>query len=180
MENDMMHPTSALAPSRTARPADLAAFSYLARYGGATREHYRVVLSVLFRWLDHHGIDPLEANRPILEMFGRHLEEDRRCSQSTVAGYLSVIKGYYKFADIDGHIEKDPAVHIRVPRVYLDESSQVGLDRNEFGALLAAAKVSHVYEWALITLLGCSASESPRRSPCASRISRSTSAATGC
>lgn len=92
--------------------------------------------------------------RPVLELFARYLEEDRHNSPSTVAHHLSIIKGFYSFAELDGYIEKSPATHLRMPRVYRDESRTLGLDRMELGSLIQTARASSPMDAALITLMG--------------------------
>lgn len=144
-----------LPKARITTPAELAAAGYLARYSGGTRETYRVSLKILFDWCGGLGVDPLEGmRRPVVELFGRYLEEERRNSPATVAHHLSIIKGFYSFAEIDGYIEKSPATHIRMPRVYRDESRTLGLDRMELGSLIQTARASHPQDAALVTLMG--------------------------
>ncbi|WNM72255.1 tyrosine integrase [Arthrobacter phage Gusanita] len=144
-----------LPKARITTPAELAAAGYLARYSGGTRETYRVSLKILWDWCAGLGVDPLEGmRRPVLEMFARYLEEERHNRPTTVAHHLSIIRGFYTFAEIDGYIEKSPAAHLRMPRVYIDESRTLGLDRMELGGLIQTARASHVMDAALITLMG--------------------------
>lgn len=152
----MEHTTlSALPTVRTVTTADLAAAGYLARYKGATRESYLVTLKILWSWCAAHGLDVLEGvRRPHLELFARYLEEERHNSPATVAHHLTIVRGLYSFAEIDGYIEKSPATHLRMPRVYRDESRTLALDRMELGSVLQTARASHVMDWALVTLLG--------------------------
>lgn len=141
--------------ARITATAELAAAGYLARYSGGTRESYRVSLKLLFQWCQGLGVDVLDGmRRPVLELFGRYLEEDRHNQPVTVAHHLSIVRGFYSFAEIDGYIEKSPATHLRMPRVYRDESKTLGLDRMELGSLIQAARASHVMDAALVTLMG--------------------------
>jgi integrase/recombinase XerD len=141
--------------ARIATPAELAAFGYLARYRGATRETYRVSLKILWDWCGGMGVDPLIGmRRPVLEMFARYLEDERHNSPATVAHHLSIVRGYYSFAEIDGYIDRSPAAHLRMPRVYIDESRTLGLDRMELGSLIQTARASCPSDGALITLMG--------------------------
>lgn len=134
---------------------EIAAMGYLARYNGSTRETYRVSLKVLWDWCALMNVDVLNGmRRPILEMFARYLEDERGNAPVTVAMRLSIIKGFYSFAEIDGYIEKSPATHLRMPRVYKDESRTLGLDRMELGSLIQAARASDPQDAALITLMG--------------------------
>ena len=144
-----------LPTARITTTAELAAAGYLARYNGGTRESYRVSLKILFDWCGGLGVDVLDGmRRPVLELFARYLEEERRNSPTTVARHLSIIRGFYSFAEIDGYIGRSPAAHLRMPRVYRDESKTLGLDRMELGNLIQTARASHVMDAALITLMG--------------------------
>lgn len=152
-----MHNTTLISTPRTriTTPAELAAAGYLARYGGSTRETYRVSLKILWDWCAGMGIDPLDGmRRPVLELFARYLEDERHNSPATVAHHLSIVRGFYSFAEIDGYIDRSPAAHLRMPRVFIDESRTLGLDRMELGALIQTARASHVMDNALITLMG--------------------------
>lgn len=152
----MEHTTLVGVPStRITTTAELAAAGYLARYSGSTRETYRVSLKILFDWCGGLGIDPLEGmRRPVLELFARHLEDERHNSRATVAHHLSIIRGFYSFAEIDGYIDRSPAAHIRMPRVFIDESRTMGLDRMELGSLIQTARASCPSDAALVTLMG--------------------------
>lgn len=140
--------------TRNLAPADLAAFGFLARYSGNTRARYEVTIKLLFAWCDQHGIPVLEMKRPLIELFGRYLEDDRGNAPSTVSNHLSIIRCFYRFCEIDDYVAKSPAEHIRMPRVYRDESSTLGLDRMELGTLIQAARASSPTEAALVTLMG--------------------------
>lgn len=141
--------------TRLTTTAELAAAGYLARYRGSTRETYKVSMKILFNWCAGLGIDPLEGmRRPVLELFARYLEDERHNSPATVAHHLSIIRGYYSFAEIDQYIDRSPAAHLRMPRVFIDESRTLGLDRLELGSLIQAARASSPSDSALITLMG--------------------------
>lgn len=64
------------------------------------------------------------------------------------------MRNFYKFAVIDGYIEKSPAEHVRKPRAYRDESRTLGLDRDELLLLLRTAQASSPMHGALIGLMG--------------------------
>lgn len=141
--------------TRITTPAELAAAGYLARYRGSTRETYRVTLKILWDWCAGLGVDPLDGmRRPVLELFARYLEDERHNSPATVAHHLSIVRGFYSFAEIDGYIDRSPAAHLRMPRVYQDESRTLGLDRMELGNLIQTARASCPSDAALITLMG--------------------------
>jgi integrase/recombinase XerD len=52
----------------------------------------------------------------------------------------SAIKGFFRFAVIDGLIERNPAEHANVPKVQNNESRLLGLDRLELGNFIATAR----------------------------------------
>ena len=134
--------------------ADLAAAGFLARYSGKTRESYQVTLKILWQWCTDNALPILDARRPHLELFLRYLEEGRHNAPVTVAHHASIVKCFYRFAEIDEYVAKSPAEHLRVPRVFIDESKTLGLDRAELGALIQTAKASHPADGALVALLG--------------------------
>ncbi|WP_427017888.1 tyrosine-type recombinase/integrase [Pseudarthrobacter sp. P1] len=139
---------------RLTSTCDLVAAGFLARYSGKTRESYQVSLRILWQWCNSVGLEVLDAKRPHLELFLRYLEEGRGNQPVTVAHHASIVKCFYRFAEIDGYMEKDPAAHLRVPRVYIDESKTLGLERAELGALIQTARASHPTDGALVALLG--------------------------
>jgi integrase/recombinase XerD len=135
--------------------ADEARVGFLARYSSSgTIEVYDLTLRLLFAWSAAQGLEPLEVSRAHLELFARHLENDRHNCPTTVHLRLTTIRCFYRMAEIDGYIERDPAVHLRLPRLFKDETKTLGLDRMELGALVAAARASTPSDAALITLLG--------------------------
>jgi len=50
---------------------------------------------------------------------------------SSVNTMMHAVRGYFRFARIDGLIGSDPAVYARLPKVHRDESRIQGLDRLE-------------------------------------------------
>lgn len=143
-----------LPTTRAVTDADLAAAGFLARYNGGTRANYEVTLKLLWQWCGAQGVDVLTIRRPILELFARYLEDERHNSPATVAHHLSIIRVFYSICEVDSYIEKSPATHIRMPKVYRDESRTLGLDRMELGSLIQTARASHVMDSGLITLMG--------------------------
>lgn len=141
-------------PAAGMPPWALAAASYLARYSGKTLESYRISLRMLFRWCAEYGLDPLEAKRVHLELYVRYLEQDRKCIPRSVAHHLTPIFGYYRFAQVDGYVVQNPTALLRRPRVFIDESRQLALDKDEFRRLLDAARASSPTDLALVALMG--------------------------
>jgi site-specific recombinase XerD len=131
----------------------LAAAGFLARYSGRTRDAYALDLRSFFYWCTSRGVAVFEMTRPHLELYVRWMEEERGYAPATTARRLSTVVGFYRFAVIDGYLERSPAEYVRRPRVP-EESQVLGLDRMELGALVACARASGPDDAALITLLG--------------------------
>lgn len=132
--------------------AELAAAGFLARYGGLTRSNYTGHLRLWFQWCADHGVPVLEAKRAHIELFARHLEEERGLKRSTVAGRLSTVVGFYRFAWLDGVIEHSPAAHVRRPKVEYASSTDY-LTRTELADVISAAEARPM-DLALVCLLG--------------------------
>lgn len=138
-------------------PAQLAAVSYLARYTGRTYTLYSSQLRRWFEWCENNGLDPLIGiQRAHVELYVRHLQ-DRGLMASSVNTCMHGIRGYFKFAHIDGQIPGDPAVHARLPVVHRDESRTQGLDRLELIRFLKVASTLGTHYGALAHLLGINA-----------------------
>lgn len=133
---------------------ELAVVGFLARYSGHTRSRYESGLRLLFAWCYQHRTPVLEMKRPLLEKFARDLESERGNLPSTVNKTMSVVRNFYKFAHIDGYIEKSPAEHVRTLQIHRDESRTLGLDRDELLLLLRTARASSPMHGALIGLMG--------------------------
>jgi len=76
-------------PVRISRAA-AAVVGFLARYSSkATVSAYSLDLRLLFQWCAAQGVDPLDATRTHLELFARHLEDDRGNGPASVHRRLS-------------------------------------------------------------------------------------------
>src|SRR6478736_120707 len=53
---------------------------------------------------------------------------------------MHAVRGYFRFAHIDGLIPADPAVYARLPKIHRDESRTQGLDRLELIRFLQVAQ----------------------------------------
>ena len=138
-------------------PAQLAAVSFLARYSGHTHELYAYQLRRWFEWCERSGLDPLVGiQRAHVELFIRHLGE---CGlmPSSINTMMHGIRGYFRFAHIDGLTPHDPAVYARLPKVHQDETRTQGLDRLELIRFLQVAQTISVHHGALAFLLGINA-----------------------
>jgi integrase/recombinase XerD len=133
----------------------LAVAGFLARYSGHTYAAYDMDLRILFEWCNANELHPLEdVTRAHLELFARHLEIERHNNPASVHRRMSTIRCFYRIAEIDEIIAKSPAEHVRLPKLFRDETNMLGLDRTELGGLIATARASTPHDAALITLMG--------------------------
>jgi site-specific recombinase XerD len=137
--------------------AQLAAVSYLARYSGSTHTLYAAQLRRWFGWCETNGLDPLVGiRRAHIELYIRRLGESG-LMDSSVNTMMHAVRGFFRFAHIDGIIPADPAVYARLPKVHRDESRTQGLDRLELIRFLQVAQTLTVHHGALAYLLGINA-----------------------
>ena len=88
-----------------------------------------------------------------IELYARWMEEEGRLARATIGRRLSTVVGFYRFAVIDGFMTESPAEHVRRPKVDTD-STTLGLDRMELGAVVAQAAAAGPVDHALACLLG--------------------------
>ena len=132
----------------------LAVAAYLARFKGSSREHTESDLRCYLSWCAEHGLDPLAARRPHLELYIRWMQEIRRFKPSTASRRFSVAAGFYRTCVLDGVLEHSPAEHVRRPSVPA-ESPTLGFTHLQFEALLPAARESaNPGDFALVAMLG--------------------------
>src|ERR1035437_7082408 len=137
--------------------AQLAAGFYLARYSGHTHGLYAYQLRQWFAWCESNGLDPLAGiQRAHVELYVRQ-PGDRGLMDSSVVTLMHAVRGYFRFAHIDGLVPSDPAVYVRLPKVHRDESRTQGLDRLELIRFLQIAQTISVHHGALAYLLGINA-----------------------
>ncbi len=138
-------------------PAQLAAVSYLARYSGRTHDLYALQLRRWFAWCEANDLDPLVGiQRTHVELYIPELGESG-LQDSSVVTMMHGVRGFFRFAHIDGTIATDPAVYARLPRIHRDESRTQGLDRLELIRFLQVAQTLSVHHGALAFLLGINA-----------------------
>src|SRR6266487_2620805 len=123
-------------------------------FKGSSREHTESDLRCYLAWCAEHGLDPLAAQRPHLELYIRWMQEICRFRPSTVSRRFSVTAGFYRTCVLDGVLQHSPAEHVRRPPVPA-ESPTLGFTHLQFEALLSAARDSgNPYDFALVCLLG--------------------------
>jgi site-specific recombinase XerD len=136
------------------RDLRLAVAGYLARFKGESRKHTESDLRCYLSWCEDHGLDPLAARRPHIELFLRWMQEVRLYKPSTVSRRLSVIAGFYRTCVYDEILEHSPADYVRRPTVPT-ESPTLGLSHLQFEAMLATARDSqNPNDFALVSMLG--------------------------
>ena len=127
----------------TMSTAQLAAVSYLARYSGRTHALYAFQLRRWFSWCEINGLDPLMGiQRAHVELYIRQLGESGLMDSSVVT-MMHGVRGFFRYAHIDGTIASDPAVYARLPKVHRDESRTQGLDRLELIRFLQTRSDDH-------------------------------------
>lgn len=152
-------PTTTLLPFQpdAMSPAQLAAVSYLARYSGHTHALYAYQRRRWFACCDDNALDPLLGiQRAHVELYIRHLG-GCGLNDSSVVTMMHAVRGFFRFAHIDGLIAADPAVYARLPKDHRDESRTQGLDRLELIRFLQIAQTISVHHGALAYLLGINA-----------------------
>jgi hypothetical protein len=138
-------------------PAQLAAVSYLARYSGHTHALYAYQLRRWFGWCESNGLDALVGvQRAHVELYIRYLR-DCGLRDSSICTMMHGVRGFFRFAHIDGCIPADPAVYVRLPKIHADETRTQGLDRLELIRFLQVAQTISVHHGALVDLLGINA-----------------------
>ena len=141
----------------TMSTAQLAAVLYLARYSGHTHHLYESQLRRWFAWAESNGLDPLVGiQRAHVELYIRQLGKSG-LMDSSVSTTMHAVRGFFRFAHIDGLIPSDPAVYARLPKIHRDESRTQGLDRLELIRFLQVAQTITVHHGALAYLLGINA-----------------------
>ena len=150
-------PRSVLVPTRphqppiappTWRSEDLAA-AFLLAYQGHTRTAYANDLREWFSWCADHDLDPLDATRGHVDAFARTLGEVDHRSPATVARRLSTLSSFYRYAEGEDAITRNPVTHVRRPKVGTDTVS-TGLDADELTALIHAAQADSLRSHALV------------------------------
>ena len=131
--------------------ADDVGAAYLGSFARATREAYARDLRSWGRFLARAGVDVLAAHRVHVDAFCRAAEV-AGVAPSTLARRLTAMSGFYAYAADEGLIARNPVDRVRRPRVS-DESSRLGLDRDELRAVLRAAEADGPRSHALVCLL---------------------------
>jgi integrase/recombinase XerD len=130
----------------------LAAAGFLASYSGTTRDGYTIDLKHWWTFCETNGLAVLDAKRAHIELYVRAME-DHGYARSTIGRRLSTVASYYRWCLEEEIIVRNPAAHVRRPKIS-QESTTVGLDRDELGAFLVQAGLASPRDHALACLLG--------------------------
>lgn len=126
---------------------------FLAGFREPTRSHYASILKQWLAWCHSNGFAADQAQRAHIELWARHLEEERGLKLSSVAGKLTAVCGMYKTAHMDGHLRENPARFVKRPQVSQDSTTQ-GLTRSELLAILDLAERTDPQDHAICCILG--------------------------
>ena len=129
----------------------LALAGFLAGYSGLAREAYGLDLRQFASWCHQHHLRLFSVRRAGIACFARDLGARGR-ARAAITRRLCTVAGFCRYAAGEELLDRSPAVHVRRPRLDY-ESHATGLDRNEIGALLAAAGLGPAAGHALISLL---------------------------
>lgn len=111
-----------------------------------TRSSYGSAVKDYLAWLDLDGLDLLDANRAVLNVYRLYLERTpskrtgKTPSSATVALKLSAISSFYAYMVQDNYASTNPVSVIKRPKVSADHSSTQGLTVGQAKALLEVAK----------------------------------------
>jgi integrase/recombinase XerD len=133
-------------------PALVAAAGFLAGYSGTTRSGYTIDLRGWWRWCELAGLHVFDAKRAHIELYVRSLE-DHPYARSTIGRRLSTVCSFYKWCLDEELLNRNPAGNVRRPKISQD-STTLGLDRQELGQFLVEAGLSGGRDHALACLLG--------------------------
>lgn len=116
-----------------------------------TRSAYGSDLRCFATWCIQTDIDPLAVQRAHVDAYARSLEAEG-LARASVARRLSAVSGLFRYAQEEGYLSRNPAAHVRRPRVG-DDSPTLGLDLDEARRFLDAAADAGSRDYALVCLL---------------------------
>lgn len=135
---------------------EFACATFLGSYrNAATRKNYQAALRAWFQWCEQRGVtDPLrDVVRAHVEFWLRQMEEIEGVSVRTIAGRITALNMFYRYAVIDGLIERNPCDYVKRPRVER-VSTTAYLTRVEMGKVFDAAAAVRPRDEAILRLLG--------------------------
>ena len=118
-----------------------------------TREAYRRDLENWLQFCAVHSVDPMQAVRADLRTWQQQNSSEQ--SPATVARRTAAVRSFYRYTVEEGLLEKNPAQHLRAPRVDNDSSTNPLSSAEALRLLDAARAHSHTATTLLGLLLGC-------------------------
>lgn len=125
---------------------------FLAPYRGKTLTRYYAVLLDWYAWCIQARIRMLDARRYHIEAWEK-AALDRGLAKSTVAGRMIPVRGFYRWAHQEGHLDRDPAAYAWTP-TRPRRSNLKWLSRDQLAQALAASLTMGPPTSGLIHLLG--------------------------
>ena len=148
---DLTHVTTSALTVATMTGEQLAGAWLASLRSENTRAAYRRDLANFVGWCQDRGVEPIEATRPVLDLYRISMEGDGLAA-STIARRLSALGSFYAYAVSGGALGANPATGMTRPRGS-DESPTLGLDKSEAESFLAVAAQSGARDEVLACLL---------------------------
>lgn len=147
-------------PPRISKLAEQVANDFIWSYPNAkTRANYAQGLQHWFRFCVGIGIDPLTGlegqgvRRSDVEKFLRYAEDIEGLKRRTVAGRYCAIRGFFRRARMDGHLDKDPTEFVRAPVVERKTTTN-DMTRRQYLRIMAIAEKRSMRDFAIFSILG--------------------------
>jgi site-specific recombinase XerD len=131
------------------------AAAFLRRYDNqrSTQSAYALDLADWFVWLASAGTGPLEATLATIESYKREpLLDGKTPAPSTTARRLACISHFYRRAQYDGLIDRNPVDFATRPKIP-DQAATAGISKQRARRLIAAARAEGPRELLLVLLL---------------------------
>jgi site-specific recombinase XerD len=126
--------------------------AFLMEYGPNTRSAYASDLKKWFEFCRGVAVTPQNATRGACAAFCRAQTEISTYSPSTVSRRLAAISAWYRYALVEGIIDRNPMDAVRRPKVS-KETTSTGLIKDQLDGLIEAARIDGIESYALILLL---------------------------
>lgn len=141
-------------------PLKRAIAGWLARYKGQTLKDYTADFEIFLDWCTRTRVHPLQVGRGHLEMYLRWMETQtnhftgKPWAPATMNRRFGTVAVFYKYAQIDDIIAKNPAIAVDRPKIRKDEQKRPGMSPLVHGIFMDAAEKHSPMAHALIALLG--------------------------
>lgn len=119
-----------------------------------TRTAYRSDLDILQAWCTANGLDLFGLHRIHLEVFMRHLKNDRDNNENTILHRMGTISQFFELAVDDGLSAKNPTRLLKLPKRPPIDGTSKALSVRDYERLVWAAAESSPTEYALVLTMG--------------------------